>query len=75
MSTPEESPAQRAARLRRERREAKIKEGGSARLDKITKTSGRTHQSSTKRIFNAAIVPIRRPQIYLFNTSSLYLKY
>lgn len=44
MSTPEESPAQRAARLRRERREAKIKEGGSARLDKITSLSGRTPQ-------------------------------
>ncbi|KAJ5905622.1 uncharacterized protein N7473_002538 [Penicillium subrubescens] len=45
MSTPEESPAQRAARLRRERREAKIKEGGSARLDKITSLSGRNPQS------------------------------
>ncbi|GLI75403.1 hypothetical protein PoHVEF18_003657 [Penicillium ochrochloron] len=45
MSTSEESPAQRAARLRRERREAKIKEGGSARLDKITSLSGRTPQS------------------------------
>lgn len=45
MSTPEESPAQRAARLRRERREAKIKEGGSARLEKITSLSGRTPQS------------------------------
>ncbi|KAJ5318770.1 hypothetical protein MYU51_012871 [Penicillium brevicompactum] len=40
----EESPAQRSARLRRERREAKIKEGGSARLDKITSLSGRTTQ-------------------------------
>ncbi|KAJ6108186.1 hypothetical protein N7523_009509 [Penicillium sp. IBT 18751x] len=45
MSTSEESPAQRAARLRRERREAKIKEGGSARLDKITSLSGRTPQA------------------------------
>lgn len=41
----EESPAQRSARLRRERREAKIKGGGSARLDKITSLSGRTPQS------------------------------
>lgn len=41
----EESVAQRSARLRRERREAKIKEGGSARLDKITSLSGRTTQS------------------------------
>ncbi|RAL17547.1 uncharacterized protein BO97DRAFT_439428 [Aspergillus homomorphus CBS 101889] len=46
MSSPaEESPAQRAARLRRERREAKIKEGGAARLDKITSLSGRTPAS------------------------------
>ncbi|KAL4788161.1 hypothetical protein BJX76DRAFT_199005 [Aspergillus varians] len=42
MSSAEESPAQRAARLRRERREAKIKEGGASRLDKITSLSGRT---------------------------------
>ncbi|KAJ5225642.1 hypothetical protein N7468_006867 [Penicillium chermesinum] len=46
MSTAEESPAQRAARERRERREAKIKAGGSARLDKITSLSGRTPQSA-----------------------------
>ncbi|KAJ6161138.1 hypothetical protein N7470_004534 [Penicillium chermesinum] len=39
-------PAQRAARERRERREAKIKAGGSARLDKITSLSGRTPQSA-----------------------------
>ncbi|KAL8705847.1 MAG: hypothetical protein Q9201_001070 [Fulgogasparrea decipioides] len=37
----DESPAQKQARLRRERREAKIKAGGSARLDKITQISGR----------------------------------
>lgn len=41
MSSVEESPAQQAARRRRERREAKIREGGSARLDKITSLSGR----------------------------------
>lgn len=45
MSEAEESPAQRAARQRRERREAKIKAGGSARLDKITSLSGRTPAS------------------------------
>ncbi|KAE8355804.1 hypothetical protein BDV28DRAFT_20187 [Aspergillus coremiiformis] len=45
MSSATESPAQRAARLRRERREAKIKEGGAARLDKITSLSGRTPAS------------------------------
>ena len=38
----DESPAQRQARLRRERREAKIKAGGSSRLDKITQLSGRS---------------------------------
>lgn len=46
MSEAEESPAQRQARLRRERREAKIKAGGTDRLDKITKLSGRTPESS-----------------------------
>lgn len=45
MSTPEESPAQKAARLRRERREAKIREDGAARLDKITSLSGRASTS------------------------------
>ncbi|EER23568.1 hypothetical protein CPC735_049380 [Coccidioides posadasii C735 delta SOWgp] len=45
MSGAEESPAQLAARLRRERREAKIRAGGSARLDKITSLSGRTPAS------------------------------
>lgn len=45
MSAPEESAAQRSARLRRERREAKIREGGTARLDKITSMSGRTPAS------------------------------
>ena len=37
----EESPAQKQARLRRERRAAKINAGGSARLEKITNLSGR----------------------------------
>lgn len=46
MST-EESPAQQAARLRRERREAKIRATGSARLDKITSLSGRPPASGT----------------------------
>lgn len=40
-STTEESPVQKQIRLRRERREAKIKAGGSARLDKITSLTGR----------------------------------
>lgn len=45
MSAPEESAAQRSARLRRERREAKIRDGGAERLDKITSMSGRTPAS------------------------------
>ena len=36
-----ETPAQEAARLRRERRNAKIQSGGSARLDAISRLSGR----------------------------------
>ena len=36
-----ETPTQKQARLRRERREAKIKAGGSARLEQITNLSGR----------------------------------
>ncbi|KAL8945232.1 MAG: hypothetical protein Q9211_000242 [Gyalolechia sp. 1 TL-2023] len=42
----DESPAQKQARLRRERREAKIKAGGSARLDKITQVSGRSAEAA-----------------------------
>jgi len=36
-----ETPSQKQTRLRRERREAKIQAGGSARLEKITNLSGR----------------------------------
>ncbi|KAI4282862.1 MAG: hypothetical protein L6R38_002622 [Xanthoria sp. 2 TBL-2021] len=43
----DESPAQKQARLRRERREAKIKAGGSSRLDKITQLSGRSAEEAT----------------------------
>jgi GET complex subunit GET2 len=46
MSEAEESSAQRQSRIRREKREAKIKAGGSERLDKITKLSGRTPEMS-----------------------------
>ncbi|MCJ1466938.1 hypothetical protein MMC07_005560 [Pseudocyphellaria aurata] len=45
-TTREESPTQRQARIRRERREAKIKAGGSSRLDKITSLSGRPGESA-----------------------------
>ena len=42
-----ETPGQKQARLRRERREAKIKAGGSARLEKITNVSGRQNLPGT----------------------------
>ncbi|KAL2866601.1 uncharacterized protein BJX67DRAFT_355248 [Aspergillus lucknowensis] len=57
MSSAEESPAQRAARLRRERREAKIKEGGPARLDKITSLSGRTPSKDRENVSPSPSVP------------------
>ncbi|KAK7518778.1 hypothetical protein IWZ03DRAFT_405562 [Phyllosticta citriasiana] len=41
MESPEESPAQRQARLRRERRQAKINSQGASRLEAITSLSGR----------------------------------
>ncbi|ODM23267.1 hypothetical protein SI65_00856 [Aspergillus cristatus] len=58
MSAPEESAAQRSARLRRERRETKIKEGGTARLDKITSMSGRTPASARE---DASPTPAPQP--------------
>ncbi|EEH45525.1 uncharacterized protein PADG_01675 [Paracoccidioides brasiliensis Pb18] len=66
MSAADESPAQQAARLRRERREAKIKAGGSARLDKITSLSGRTPASMREdplaSVSDSTSVPEHRPQ-------------
>ena len=41
-SQSEETSTQRQARLRREKRNAKIQSGGSDRLAKITQGSGRT---------------------------------
>ncbi|OAX84563.1 hypothetical protein ACJ72_01062 [Emergomyces africanus] len=68
MSAADESPAQRAARLRRERREAKIKAGGSARLDKITSLSGRTPASTLREdsplsLSDSTPTPEQRPQV------------
>ncbi|KAL3477127.1 hypothetical protein BJX99DRAFT_226724 [Aspergillus californicus] len=60
MSSTEESPAQRGARLRRERREAKIKEGGASRLDKITNLSGRTPSKDRE---NASLSPSLPPTV------------
>ncbi|KAM0277916.1 hypothetical protein ACHAQH_005459 [Verticillium albo-atrum] len=48
--TPEDAAAQRAseqARLRKERREAKIRAGGASRLDKITGLGGRVPEASS----------------------------
>ena len=46
----DESPAQKQARIRRERREAKIKAGGSARLDKISNLSGRPIEPGESKV-------------------------
>jgi hypothetical protein len=47
-SVPENETAnQKLARLRRERRQAKIAAGGSARLEAITQLSGRQHAAQT----------------------------
>lgn len=57
MSGTEESPAQRQARVRREKREAKVKAGGNERLDKITKLSGRAPEmSKSEDIFSEVVV-------------------
>lgn len=45
MSAEEETAAQRQARIRQQKREAKIKASGQDRLDKITKLSGRTPET------------------------------
>lgn len=48
----DESPAQKQARLRRERREAKIKAGGSSRLDKISQLSGRPAEAGMQVLYD-----------------------
>ncbi|OAG40847.1 hypothetical protein AYO21_04924 [Fonsecaea monophora] len=45
MAEMEETPAQRQARIRRQKREAKITGSAAERLDKITRLSGRTPES------------------------------
>jgi hypothetical protein len=46
MANIEETPAQKSARIRRQKREAKINVNAQERLDKITQLSGRTPESS-----------------------------
>lgn len=53
-----ESPAQKQARLRRERREAKIKAGGSARLDQISQVSGRSAETGTPHPWSCVLTLI-----------------
>ncbi|KAI9741331.1 MAG: hypothetical protein M1834_003048 [Cirrosporium novae-zelandiae] len=65
MSSPapaDESPTQRQARLRRERRQAKLQVGGAARLDKILNTSGRVAAVESRTAENDAPSPSPSPQ-------------
>ncbi|KIW06293.1 uncharacterized protein PV09_02761 [Verruconis gallopava] len=64
MSEPapaEETPAQKQARLRRERRNAKIQAGGSARLAAIMNSSGRQHAAEAETARPAAQLPQSSP--------------
>ncbi|KIX97211.1 uncharacterized protein Z520_07326 [Fonsecaea multimorphosa CBS 102226] len=58
MAEPEETPAQRQARIRRQKREAKITGSATERLDKITRLSGRTPESMR----NESPVPTPSPR-------------
>ncbi|KAF2651951.1 hypothetical protein K491DRAFT_706715 [Lophiostoma macrostomum CBS 122681] len=49
-ASPVESPAQEKARLRRERRAAKIQDGGASRLHAITALQGGTHRDIEKDV-------------------------
>lgn len=77
-STSGESAAQKQVRLRRERREAKIKAGGSARLDKITSLTGRPQSApaitppavpSGISFFSLPTRPPRSPKPLLSNSN------
>ncbi|KAL9113207.1 MAG: hypothetical protein Q9227_002542 [Pyrenula ochraceoflavens] len=67
MNNAEESPAQKQARLRRERRDAKIKEGGSARLDRILNSSGREANTAN----DASPSPSPQPQRTVSQSSQI----
>ena len=49
-SSPTESPAQLQARLRRERRAAKITAGGASRLQAISSLQGGSHRDVSKDV-------------------------
>ena len=57
-----ESPAQRAARLRREKRNAKIQTEGSDRLARITQLSGRPAPAPEERMSHTH-VPVKTIRI------------
>ncbi|KIX06321.1 uncharacterized protein Z518_04296 [Rhinocladiella mackenziei CBS 650.93] len=59
MADAEETPAQRQARIRRQKREAKITGSATERLDKITRLSGRTPE--TMRNESSPPTPLRSP--------------
>lgn len=62
----EETPAQKQIRLRRERREAKIKAGGSARLDKITSLTGRPPPAAAAAALADTASPPVQSSMYFF---------
>jgi len=57
----EESQAQKAARLRREKRNAKILNGGSDRLNKITSLSGRPAPMDEGVLSTVVLRPVTNP--------------
>lgn len=56
MAESDETPAQRQARIRRQKREAKINANATERLDKITQLSGRQAESSKSKPLLASMV-------------------
>ena len=63
MSESEETPSQRQARIRRQKREAKINANAQDRLDKITKVSGRTPESSRFQSTPSVVTVPNRPKV------------
>ena len=69
--TDAESSAQKQARIRRERREAKIKAGGSARLDRITNLSGRPVEPGSVILCTASMLKTNMVSRSEFNATIL----
>ncbi|KAK8247344.1 hypothetical protein HDK90DRAFT_39386 [Phyllosticta capitalensis] len=70
MESPEESPAQRQARLRREKRQAKINSQGASRLDAITSLSGRPAPAPEEPSSNPTPKQSAPPSISASSTST-----